>query len=1103
MINNFTSLIYKLLRFSACIKASSLTKVFLSLLTICALSASISFAQSTVYPYLLKGKIVDVSNQPLPGVVITAKYAGKSTMADVNGNYSISVTSINEIIIVSYLGYETKQRPISGLKIIDFVLQESNVALNDVVVIGYGTQDRREVATSIASVSTKNANEGGYSNFQQLIGGRAPGVLVTETSGSEPGGGISIEIRGAGSLNFTTQPLYVVDGIPLETPQLNGLNNGNANAFVGNGSSPANPLSAINPNDIESIDILKDAAASAIYGSRGSNGVVLITTKSGKSGKTRISLNYNRSNSKPLKQVELLNAQEFATLANEAYRYRKEIIGNSTIPAQPFLESEIENLKTYDHQSELERSAPTSDLTLTVSGGDVKNKFYLSGQAFDQGGIVPNTHLKRYNGKINYEGVISSKLKLTSSVNLTRSTKRGQPISSIQNNALRWSPAAPLINEDGSFNNIGNFYYGDTYFFDPNLGPIYYNDRFTLSQALGSIIDANNPAIFTSDKGLQNFNTNFQLIGNLNLAYKLNNKFSFNGIYGLTMYSALLENYVPINLVLPFSTQRGAATLGNSQNLKSLYQLQANYNQKVKKHTFGAVLVSSAEMASSKVQTASSMGFTSDITGFNSIQSGSVVQTPNSNIFENQLISGVFRGTYSYNDKYYLNASGRADGSSKFAKGNQYGFFPSVGGAWRLGAEKFIKKLQIFDDLKIKASWGLVGNQFLDPYGSLSNLGVTSTSFGGVPQVGFSPSNLANQDLTWEKTSSANLGIDLSFFKSRLNFSAEVYSKNTKDLLFNVALPLTSGFNTMISNVASINNEGLELTLNTVNISTKNWKWTSNFNIAFNRNLVKELSGSAGDFLNLENVAGSAFLFKITPGQPIGQFFGYKTVGVWTDETILTKPASFQPGAQQGARKYEDTNGDNILNDLDRTYIGSALPKFFGGFSSNFSFKSFELSSFFSYSYGNKIFNLFETNVGLMNGFGNVKKSTFENRYRVIYSDTDPVLAEQYRANNATTKVMVAGTVLDGRESTDYFIEDGSYLRCRDITLKYSLPNKWIKSANLDNVRLYINLQNAFTITNYSGLNPEVNTGSGLARGVDSGTSPVGRTLRFGFTVDL
>lgn len=1053
----------------------------------------------------ISGTINDDLGQPLPGAQIQVIPENKAVTSGLDGQFEIEYTNAQSKLRITYLGFKPKEYSIANIpQPLIVSLETDSNKMDEVIVIGYESKKKSEIATSTVKVDTENSTEGGYSNFQQLIGGRAAGVNVIENS-ADPGGGISIEIRGASSLSFSTQPLYVIDGVPMNSPDIEGLNNGQS-SLSAYGSS--NPLSMINPNDIASIDILKDAAATAIYGSRGSNGVVLITTKSGQIGKLKIAVNANRSYVNRSKKIEMLKAQDYATLVNEAWAYRRSIGTYSAATLQPYLPSEIESLKSYDHQKELLQTAPTTDVNLSLSGGDNINKIYFSGQYYLQEGVLPSTSLKRYNGKLNYEGKISPKLTFTAIANYSSTIRNGQPSATLTSAALTWAPTSPLINPDGGYNYVSDYMYGagTAQYYDPDTGrTVYYNPRFTTATVLTATSTIRNPLSFSGEQGTKNVNTSSQLLANFGLSYKLTNDLKLSGLVGITTFNSLLQNYIPTTIRPAGSTLVGIASLGNSQNNSILYQMQANYNKRFgKNHNLSAVLVGSAEEFVSKTQTAASSGFTSNLTTFNSIQSGNTPDVPNSSYTANQLVSAIFRGSYNYKTLYYLSFSGRYDGSSKFVDKEKYAFFPSLSGAWRIDQQKWFKnRLPMISEFKLRSSWGLVGNQGINSYSTISTLGVASVVFGNQINVGFAPNRLANPELQWEKTSSLNLGADISLFKDRLSLTAEVYRKYTDGLLFNVTPPLTTGYSTYTKNVASISNEGLEFTLGGKIINKKDLSWSVDANIAFNRNTVEKLSGADDEFLDLNQVAGSSYLYRLQPGKPIGQFFGYKSIGVWTDQTILTKPATFQVNVKEGARRYADLNNDGVLNNDDKVNLGSAIPKFFGGFNTKLSYKNLELVAFFSYSVGNKIFNYYEITNNSLAGKNNLPKAIFDKRYRIITPDMSPEEAQRVRANNETTQVQVAGTVLDPRESTDYYIEDGSFLRCRDITLSYLLPQKWLKVLGISSLKTYVNVQNLFTITKYSGYNPEVSSGSGLARGIDQGTTPVGRGFRFGLNANF
>ncbi len=1054
-------------------------------------------AQNTRVEINIKGTINDAdNNEPLPGVSVIVENTKQGTISSENGKFSLKVADKNAVLIISFVGYETQRISVGDQTNLTVNLV-SGKTLEEVVVIGYGEAKKSDLTGSVGQIKTKTVEESGYSNFQQAIAGKVAGVIVNETSG-QPGGALSIEIRGSSSLNFSTQPLYVIDGIPLENPNVGALN-GNSNL---SGIAVASPLAAINPNDIASLEILKDASATAIYGSRGANGVVLITTKSGQKGKPKVTFNYSTSMARPLKQVNVLGATDFAQMANEAYLYR-----NPTSTFVPYLKEDIPNLVAFDPQKAITISALTNDANMTLSGGDTRSKYYISGQYFNQQGLIKSTGFRRYNFKINYENELSSRLKLNTSLSLTNSKTNGNLSSSIIQTTQRWAPINPFYNPDGTLNIITvPYYYGTEPYDDPAFGRIYYNTRFPLTEVLSRISTsaaASNPANFIDGKvkggGTVNINTNTQIIGSATLTYKLTKDLRLAGVFGLTSYDALLENYLPSTILPAFTTQRGVASLGNLQTVKQLYQATLNFDKKLNKHSISAVLGATAEKYTEKRQTVSSQGFTNDLAGVNAIQAGSTPQAPVSDYNGYQLLSSIFRSSYNYDNRYYLTVSARYDGTSKFASANRFGFFPAIGASWRIINEKIFKNIKALSELKLRTSYGIIGNQALGAYNTLSTISSNSVIFGNnVANTAFFPSRLPNTGLTWESTEQANIGLDLGLFNDRIDLQVDIYRKTTNDLLYNIDLPGTSGFSSYTKNVASVKNEGLELALTTVNVKSKRLTWITSFNIAFNKNVVNKLSGNSGEFLGINQLIGNSYLSILRPGEPIGQFIGLKSIPVWNAETIKTKPATFQPGAKEGDMRYADLNNDGLLTNDDRVFIGSALPKFAGGMRTELRYKSFDLSAFFNFSYGNKIFNQNDWNMTNMSGDNNVYQKTFDARYIVPSASTDPTKLEAILANNLVTRTPIAGSTFDRREVTDFYIEDGSFLRLKDINLGYTLPNKMLNKINLSNLKVYLNLQNMATWTKYSGFNPEVGAGSLATRGLDNGTYPLFKNFRLG-----
>ncbi len=1062
----------------------------------------------------VSGIVKNASGEPVAGVTVNVKKTQTQAITDGKGSFSIKAT-IGQTLTFTSVGYNDFAILIKDNKPVNVVLDIKIIESDEVVVVGYLQQKKPDISTAISTISPKNADKGGYSNFQQILGGRAAGVNVMENN-SEPGGGINIEIRGVSSISGSTQPLYVIDGVPIEQPDLNLNGSGQISTLFGNNLT-ANPLSMLNPNDIDNIEVLKDAAATSLYGSRGANGVVVITTKKGKIGKPKIVLNYNQSVNRPQKRVEILEAQDFAAYANEAWALRK-LRGLTIATAEaPYSASEIPTLQNYDHQKALSGSSVTRDAALSISGGAIGGaKYFVSGQYFDQQGVITGTYLKRYSGRINYEVPINPKLTLNVNLGVTTTDRFGTPTQTLTSRALNWSPTSPLINPDGEFNYIWDYRYGngDASFVDPKYGTVFHNSRFSASEinaALGDVEASQgrlNPLLITSQRGVRNANTSSQTSATAGLNYKFNDEFSVQGKFSYIQFKSLLQTYIPINIPLPFTNYRGEANSGNSQNSSVLYQVNFNYRKKFNSnHTINTALVFSAEKFVQTSQRSVVGNFNNNITGFNNL-GAAIPQSITSSYTGNQLVGSILQFNYLYKKSIVVNLSSRYDGVSKFAEGKQFGLFPAASVAWKMEQEKWFKSVRkVVNEAKLRASWGLVGNQAISAYETQSTLIPNFSVWGNNFQsIGFSPARLGNPNLTWETTTNTNVAVDLGFFKNRVTTTVELYRRRTKNLLFQVQTAPSTGFTTLFDNIGTLLNEGLELTLGVKIINNKKFKWSVEGNINFNRNLVEKLrTDNPNEFYTAGNLTNNVPTLRVAAGRAVGAFYGLKSIGLWDSAGIANAPVGLRGNAREGERRYADLNGDGLLNDVDRTWLGSALPKAFGGVNTTISYKNFELTAFFSYAVGHQIFNQFEINWGTMTGLNNVRKDTYDKRYRYVFPGTDPKIAEEIRESNRYATTVVAGTTADQRESTDYFIEKADFFRCRDLSLSYKLPNKISKKLRLQDVQFYGNVQNLFIITKYSGFNPEIgaSSGRGFARGMDNGAAPLAKAYRFGFTITL
>jgi TonB-linked SusC/RagA family outer membrane protein len=1062
----------------------------------------------------ISGIVKNATGEVLEGVTIKVKQTGVLFKTNDKGSFSAKI-SIGQTLVFSYVGYNDYEFQVKDSKPISIVMSVKLDEQEEVVVIGYLQQRRPDVSTAISTVTPKNADKGGYSNFQQILGGRAAGVNVMENN-SEPGGGINIEIRGVSSISGSTQPLYVIDGVPIELPDMNLNGSSQISSLFGNNLT-ANPLSMLNPNDIESIEILKDAAATSLYGSRGANGVVVITTKSGKVGKAKIVINFNQSVNTPQKRVDILGAEDFATYANEAWALRKLRGINTNTNDTPYLASEIPLLKEYDHQKDLSGSAVTRDASISISGGAIGGaKYFVSGQYFDQQGVITGTYLKRYSGRINYEVPLTPKLTLNVNLGVTSTDRFGTPTQTLTSRALNWAPTSPLLNPDGDFNYLWDYRYGsgDASYVDSRFGTVFHNGRFSRSEinaALGDVESSQsrlNPLLITSERGVRNSNTSSQILATASLNYKFNNDFSVQGKVSFNQFNSLLQTFIPINIPLITTNYRGEANTGNSQNNSVLYQVNFNYRKKLGLyHNFNTALVFTAEKFVQKSQRSVVGNFNNNITGFNNL-GAALPQSITSSYNGNQLVGSILQINYSYKKSIVVNLSSRYDGVSKFAKGNQFGLFPAASLAWKMEQEKWFKPIKkVVTESKLRVSWGLVGNQAISAYETQSTLVPNFSVWGNNFQsIGFSPARLGNPNLTWETTNNSNLALDLGFFNNKVTSTIELYRRRTKNLLFQVQTSPSTGFTTMLDNIGTLLNEGLELTLGVRIINKRNFKWRVEGNINFNRNVVEKLrTNSPNEFYTAGNLTNNVPTLRVATGRAVGAFYGLTSLGLWDSAGIANAPVGIRGNAREGERRFADLNGDGLLNDLDRTWLGSALPVGFGGFNTTVNYKNFELSAFFSYAYGHQIFNQFQINWGTMTGLNNVRKDAFDNRYRYVFPGMDPKLAAEIRESNKYATAVVPGTTADQRESTDYFIENADFFRCRDLSLSYKLPPSITKRLKVQNIQVYGNVQNLFIITKYTGFNPEIgaSSGRGFARGMDNGAAPLAKAYRFGFTITL
>jgi TonB-linked SusC/RagA family outer membrane protein len=969
------------------------------------------------------GTVTDESGTPLPGVNILAKGTQNGTMTDVDGKYSFVPGSASSISY-SFVGYKTKEVEIANRKLIDVTLEVDNRALDEIVVVGYGTQRKVETTGSIASVKAEELTQLPVSNVAQGLQARVSGVQISQNSGA-PGGNISVRIRGTNSINGNSEPLYVIDGIQISN---------------GGGINDVSPLSTINPSDIESVEVLKDASASAIYGARAANGVILITTKRGKSGATRVSIDSYYGIQKVTKQLDVLNAAEFAQLENDIFK--------NNLYANPSSLGQGVNW-----QDLIFRDAPIQNHQLTISGGNEKTQVNLSANFFNQDGVIINSDFNRYSYRMNVDHRVNDKFKIGTSIlgslsinngisaGSTTIGDAGVSTSTVIGAAIGAPPTLQPYRADGSLYPFGE-------------------------QLNGQYREVVNPLNFGETLLRRNIKrTLVNLYGDYTILPGLTYRASFNA----DVENRLHDTYSPLSIIntADINDNSGSASKYNSDFMNLLHESIVSYNKQITpSHSLRFTGVFASQMESSRNNNISATGFPNDATKNEALQLA-LNRTVSSGRSKQRLDSYMGRVNYGFRDKIFVDLTARIDGSSKFGANHKYGFFPAVSAAWRLIEESFVQNIQQISDLKLRASFGITGNAGgIDPYNSLA----TVASNGGYNinhgwQTSISPTGIANPDLRWEKSAQTNIGLDVGLFNNKWSLIFDYYHKKTDDLLYVKTLPLSSGYSSITGNYAALQNKGFEFATNAVLID-RAFKWTVSGNIGINRNKLIDLDGGT----TMERFVTNFSVLSV--GQPIGVFKTYQFDGITqTGDEII---GGYD--GRVGGHRVKDINGDQAINSADQTFTGNPNPDFIYGFSTNMNYKKFDFSLFMSGSQGNDIFNTARFSFENPSGQRNQFKGTIDR-----WSPSNP--ANYY-----------AGPYVAGRlPISNYAMENGSYLKIRNVTLGYKLPA--IKGINM--IRVYVSANNLFTFTNYSGFDPEVNSyaSSNTAIGIDNLVYPQARSF--------
>ena len=1038
-------------------------------------SSSPRIAEQTI-----TGRVTDGSTgSGLPGVSVVVKGTSRGTTTDTDGNYRLTVPDQDVTLVFSFIGYATQEIAAGNRSSLDVVLASDDKTLGEVVVVGYGTQNRKELTGSVASLKTQTIKDQPVPNVVEGLAGRMPGVLIQQNTGA-PGNAASIKVRGLGSISAGNGPLIVVDGQPL--------NSGS--------QTNAGGLNQLNPNDIDKIDVLKDASATAIYGSRGANGVVMITTKRGKSGQSRINFDYYLGSQEVSKKMNVLTAQQFAEFNKEATNtaYLERVPGasvndpNSARPSGlryrypqgvefPGLNfNNPASLTSYDYQDLIFRKAPISNYQLSASGGSEKVQYFLSGNYLKQDGVILKSGINRYTVRSNVDAQLTSKLKVGVSFSPTYQTESrvnsdGHWASNGVINAALALPAFVPIYQPGTSVYNSELYYATPY------------DWSGVTNPVANITEVDNNL------------TQFRLLGNAYAELALYKTLRYRGTIGADL-NYLRQNYyqtsaLPTSSLLPLTPNSAYAY--SNQNINWVTNHTLNYTLDLgTTHHLEALVGMEAQRNNYEESRINANNFPNDVV--RTINAGTITGGTS---FQTQwtLASYFARAIYNYKDRYLFNASIRSDGSSRFGETNRFGTFPSASVGWRIIEEPFMKSVPVITDLKLRGSYGLSGNNaFLNSDGSQNNypaIGVLTKDnyvFGNALSNGLATSTNANDRLGWEKSRQTDVGLDVGLFQNRLFLTVDYYNRITTDLLLSVQVPTLTGFTTAVQNIGKVENKGMEFALSSRNIdgAGKGLTWTTDLNLSFNRNKVLAL-GPNGDAIINNSGIGSTNITVV--GKPLGSFYGYQQLGIFQNQAELDAYPHFSD-SRPGDVKYADVNNDKKIDANDRTIIGNNQPDFIYGITNSFSFNGFDLSIVAQGVQGGQILNLSRRFFENLEGNQN-QLTIVEGRWR----------SEQNPGDGRTPRANARSTGSNGQVSSRW-VEDASYFRIRNITLGYNFPQALTQKVKVQTLRLYAGVQNAVTFSKYLGYNPEVSGYEGpLTGGVDYGSYPLARTYTIGLNL--
>ena len=972
----------------------------------------------------VSGTVTNEKGEPLPGVTVTEKGYTNTTITDEKGFFSIKVSGRNSILVFSSIGYESTQQPVAMASAVDIVLKATTQSLNDIVVVGYGSQKKKDLTGAVSSVNTNELKSLPVANIGEALQGRSSGVQVV--SSGAPGSNVTFRIRGTGTIN-NSDPLLVIDGVPTDIP-----------------------LNTLSPDDIASIEILKDASASAIYGSRGANGVVIITTKRGISGKSALEFKMFAGQQKADHLVKMLNASQFASLHNE-------MMANNGQPQNPAYANPESLGKGTDWLGALFQTAPIQSYSLAYSGGGPKSTYYVSGTMLDQKGIVYNTGYKRYTVQFNSESKVFDWLKFGNNLTLNHDAKYNGNYDI--RNTMATLPVQPIYNADGTYSGpVGQAsWYGDI------INPI----------GKATIVD--------------NTTNGYNVLGNIYTEITLFKDLKFKSTGGVQAVFWGNRTWSPKYNWQPIPQPNSYLFQQSNKSLTWLWDNYLTYDKYfASRHHLTLLAGSSAQNNRYDYMNGSVQNFASDNT--QQLSNGTSQQTISGNASEWALLSFIGRANYTYDNKYLVTATLRRDGSSRFGENHRWGWFPSGSLAWRISEEKFMKPLKWVNDLKVRIGYGITGNQNIGNYSFASVLQTIQYNFNGQTVNAVVPQAIPNPGVRWEEVQQSNIGIDALLLDGRISVTADAYIKNTNNMLVPMSVPISTGYSDIIVpsiNAGKVQNKGIEL-----NITTHNTKgaieWNTSFNISYNSNKVVSLNDSTPLYTGSIGLNQNLSIQK--NGLPVNSFYGFVTNGIFQTQKEVGDYAVQVPGSDPfnrtspGDIRFRDLNNDGKIDDNDRTYIGNPNPRFIFAMNNSFTWKHFDLGIFMQGVEGNAIFNA---------------NRIYQEGMAVAQNQTIAVLNRWTGAGSSNT--MPRAIFNDPNKNTrvsDRFVEDGSYIKIKNVTIGYTLPKRLIQKVKMQTARIYLSAQNLVTFTKYKGFDPEV-----PVNGIDLNVYPVTRTLSAGINL--